>query len=220
MGALKPALRPSVLEGSRSELRKFFQKSGVSGVAVLFHTEEESVLFSPVIRKIGELLPEIVASRTEQKVNSLIEAFLPDVALSESAIIEAQMVAEAKGEVLQSGSFITASKIAKLAGYSSKNPSAQPHKWKKDGAIFVIHHKGTDYYPLYALNPEDNYRPYTALAEIIKLFGEKKTGWGLAYWFEAINSFLDDRKPKDLLATDHKEVVAAARDEVEDFPNG
>ncbi|MBN9617608.1 MAG: hypothetical protein BGO25_10400 [Acidobacteriales bacterium 59-55] len=220
MGALKTALRPRVLEGSGSELRKYFQTTDVLGVAVVFQNKEQSVLFAPVIRKIGELLPEIVESRTQQKVNSLIEAFLPDVTLSESAIIEAQMVAEAKAEVLRSGSFVAATKIAKLAGYSSKNPSAQPHKWKKDGAIFAIHHKGTDYYPLYALNPDDNYRPYAALAEIIRIFGEKKTGWGLSYWFEAINSFLDDQKPKDLLATDPKDVIAAARDEVEDFPNG
>lgn len=220
MGALKTALRPRVLEGSGSELRKYFQTTDASGVAVVFQTKEQSILFAPVIRKIGEMLPEIVESRTEQKVNSLIEAFLPDIALSESAIIEAQMVAEAKAEVLRSGSFVAAAKIAKLAGYSSKNPSAQPYKWKKDGAIFAIHHKGTDYYPLYALNPDDNYRPYSALAEIIKIFGKKKTGWGLSYWFEGVNSFLDDQKPKDLLATDPKDVIAAARDETEDFPNG
>jgi hypothetical protein len=101
------------------------------------------------------MLPEIVESRTEQKVNSLIDAFLPNIALSEAAVVEAQMVAEAKAEVLRSGSLVTAPKIAELAGYSTKNPSAQPHKWKKDGAIFAIHHKGTDYYPLYALNAED-----------------------------------------------------------------
>jgi len=128
----------------------------IGGEPVVFTKHEKPVKLNPA--------KKIVESRTKQKVNSLIEASLPNVALSEAAIIEAQMVAEAKEEVLQSGSFVTASKIAKLAGYSSKNPSARPHKWKKDGVIFVIHHKGTDYYPLYTLNPDDNYRPYTALA--------------------------------------------------------
>ena len=71
--------------------------------------------------------------------------------------------------------------MAELAGIQPKNPSAQPHKWKKDGAIFAIHHKGTDYYPLYALNADDNFRPNKALAEVIKIFGDRKTGWGLAY---------------------------------------
>jgi hypothetical protein len=70
------------------------------------------------------------------------------------------------------------------------------------------------------LNADDNFRPYKALAEVIKIFADRKTGWGLAYWFEAVNSFLDDRKPKDVLATDPKSVIAAARDEAEDFPNG
>jgi hypothetical protein len=220
MGAMKTALRPRVLEGTGSELSEYFRVTDVSGVAVVFQNVEQSDLFASVIRKVGEMLPEIVESRTEQKVNSLIDAFLPNIALSEAAVIEAQMVAEAKTDVLRSGSFVTAPKIAELAGYSTKNPSAQPHKWKKDGAVFAIHHKGTDYYPLYALNADDNFRPYKALAEVIKIFADRKTGWGLAYWFEAVNSFLDDRKPKDVLATDPKSVIAAARDEAEDFPNG
>ncbi len=221
MSAFNTALRPRVLEGTGSELSEYFQESAdAPGIAVVFENKEQSVLFAPVIRKVGELLPEIVENRTEQKVYNLIDALLPDIALSEAAVIEAQMVAEAKTEVLRSGSFVTTAKIAELAGYSAKNPSAQPHKWKKDGSIFAIHHKGTDYYPLYALNADDNYRPYKALAEIIKVLGEKKSGWALAYWFEGVNSFLDDRKPKDLLATDPKSVIAAACDEAEDFPNG
>jgi hypothetical protein len=220
MITLKTALRPKVLEGTGSELRDYFQETDEPGFAVAFQDKEQSALFGPVMRRISELLPEIVESRTKQKVDNLIDALLPDIALSGAAVIEAQMVAEAKAEVLRSAGLLTAPKIAKLAGYSSKNPSAQPHKWKKDGTIFAIHHKGTDYYPLYALNPDDNYRPYKALAEVIDIFREKRTGWGLAYWFEGMNSFLDDRKPKDLLATDPKSVIAAARDEAEDFPNG
>lgn len=59
-----------------------------------------------------------------------------------------------------------------------------------------------------------------SVAEIIKCFGDKKTGWGLAYWFEGINSFLDDRKPKDLLAIDSKNVIAAARDDLRESSAG
>ena len=58
-----------------------------------------------------------------------------------------------------------------------KNPSAQPNNWKKDGAIFAIQHKGNDYFPIYALDAEENYRPYKAFAEVLLIFGETKTGW-------------------------------------------
>jgi hypothetical protein len=69
------------------------------------------------------------------------------------------MMADAKSTILRSGDFLSAVEIAKLAGYSEKNPSVQPNKWKKEGAIFAIQHKGVDYFPLYALDSDKNYRP-------------------------------------------------------------
>jgi hypothetical protein len=32
--------------------------------------------------------------------------------------------------------------------------------------------------------PNENYRPYKALAEVLRIFGETKDSWGLAFWFE------------------------------------
>ena len=36
----------------------------------------------------------------------------------------------------------------------------------------------------------------------------------LAFWFSALNSFLDDERPQDVLATDPERVIAAAKDEM------
>jgi hypothetical protein len=127
---------------------------------------------------------------------------------------------DAKSTIVRSGDFLPAGEIAKLADYSSKNPSTQPNKWKKDGAIFAIQHKGIDYFPLYALNPDGNYRPYRALSEILRVFGEVKNAWGIAFWFAGLNSFLDDQRPQDLLAGQSELVIAAARDEVEVIQHG
>jgi hypothetical protein len=38
------------------------------------------------------------------------------------------------------------------------------------------------------------------MAEILRIFGDAKDGWGLAFWFAALNSFLDDERPQDVLA--------------------
>ena len=61
-----------------------------------------------------------------------------------------------------------------------------------------------DYLPVYALGPD--HRPRKERAQILKIFGDVKDGWGLVFWFAALNSFLDDERPQDVLA-DRKSVV-------------
>jgi hypothetical protein len=121
------------------------------------------------------------------------------------------MFIEAKRLILNSGDFLPATEVAKLAG--STNLSVLPNEWKCNGEIFAIQHGRDDYLPLYGLNP-GNHRPRKEMAEILKVFGDAKDGWGLAFWFAGLNSFLDDERPKDVLATDPERKIAAAKDEM------
>jgi hypothetical protein len=41
-----------------------------------------------------------------------------------------------------------------------------------------------------------------------------------AFWFAGLSSYLDDRRPQDLLASDPDLVIAAAKDEVEGVQHG
>jgi hypothetical protein len=52
------------------------------------------------------------------------------------------------------------------------------------------------------------------MAEILNIFGDAKDGWGLAFWFAGLNSFLEDGRPQDVLATDPEQVIVAAKDEL------
>lgn len=81
--AVKTIPRPRVLVGTGSELRNYFQETDAHGIAVIFQNEEQSSLFAPVIQRIVELLPVILESRTEQKINKLIDALLPNLPLSD-----------------------------------------------------------------------------------------------------------------------------------------
>jgi len=129
------------------------------------------------------------------------------------------MILEAKTAILNSGDFLPANEVAKLAGVSAVDPTLQPDKWKRDQDIFAIRHGREDYFPLYALNPDDH-RPRKQMAEILRIFGDAKDGWGLAFWFAALNSFLDDERPQDVLAIDPDRVIAAAKDEMAGVQHG
>jgi hypothetical protein len=50
------------------------------------------------------------------------------------------MILEAKTAILNSGDFLPANEVAKLAGVSAVNPTLQPNKWKRDQDIFAIRH--------------------------------------------------------------------------------
>lgn len=123
------------------------------------------------------------------------------------------MMLRAKVAVLEGADWLTAAPVASIAGFSDKNPSAQLHKWKRDGAIFAIRRSGIDYFPGYTLDPNQEYRPYRALKKVIALFEGAKEGWGLAFWFQSVNSFLGGKRPMDMLARKPEDVIAAATDE-------
>ncbi len=212
---------PRVLVGTGNEVIQLLHRSTAPrALAVTFANDEQSAVLVDLVRKVTEFLPQIVLRRQQDTVEKIVGALLPDVAISDAVLAQARMMVDAKSTILRSGDFLPAGEIAKLAGYSSKNPSAQPNKWKKDGVIFAIQHKGNDYFPLYALNPDENYRPYKAIAEILRIFGETRSGWGIAFWFAGLNSFLDDRRPQDLLASHPDLVIAAAEDEAEGLQHG
>ncbi len=133
---------------------------------------------------------------------------------------EARMTAEARKAVLEGDDWLTAVQIAEMAGFSASNPSAQPNKWRKDGQIFTVRHRGVDYFPGYALDPSTAYRPAKGLARVLGVFRGRKDDWGLAYWFASVNSFLGGKRPQDLLIDQPDRVFAAADDEVAGIQHG
>jgi hypothetical protein len=214
---------PKIMVGTRPEVIQLLRcNEAQRALAIAFGgpDDEQLEMLEDLVRQVAEFFPQLVRQRQNQALEKIVNALLPEVAIPDVALAQARMMVDAKTTILKSGDLVTASDIAKLAGYSANNPSAQPNRWKREGAIFAIHYKGTDYFPMYALDPDENYRPYKALAEVLRTFGETKDSWGLAFWFAGLNSFLDDERPQDLLGTHPEQVIAAARDEVEGVQHG
>jgi len=217
---LRQAL-PEMMVGSTKEVSERLHRTAVPrALAVTFADDNQQFVFEGVFRQVTAFLPQLIRQRQTDTLEKIVGALLPDIAISDAALAEARMMVDAKSIILRSGDFLPAGDIAKMAGYSPKNPSAQPNKWKRDRAIFAFQHKGIDYFPRYALDPVESYRPYKALANVLKIFGETKSGWGAAFWFAGLNSFLDDRRPQDLLATQPDLVIAAAQDEARGVQHG
>jgi hypothetical protein len=178
-------------------------------------------------KDITYVLAEVIALKREKhlklklsQISGFVDALVPDAPNSQQHLLEAKMLARAKSAVLTEGAWLTTKEIADLAGFSNTNPSAQPNKWKRAGLTFAISHHGTDYFPEYGLDADNGYRPRKPMAEIIKIFGDSKDGWGLAFWFSSVNSFLGGKRPQDLLKKRPERVIAAAEDEHQDIAHG
>lgn len=185
-------------------------------IALTFeHGSEASVrALAGTVANLAPLVRSILERRQDAAFRSIIEALVPEVPPPQHKLVEARMTAQARKAVLESGDWLTAAQIAEMAGFSTSNPSAQPNKWKKDGFIFAVRHRGVDYFPGYALDPSTDYRPAKGLARVLAVFRGQKDDWGLAYWFASINSFLGGQRPQDLLIDQPECVAAAAQDEV------
>lgn len=207
----------STISGTPDQVRtglRGMRAEHVVALALDHGNEAEAQALVEVVTHLAPLVSNIVQHRQEQRLTSIIDALVPDMPLPMHKIAEARMIGEARRAVLESGDWLTAVQIAEMAGLSATNPSAQPNKWKKDGQIFAIRHRGVDYFPGYALDPASEYRPVKGLAKVLGALRGIKDDWGLAYWFGAANSFLGGRRPQDLLAGQPARVLAAAEDEI------
>src|SRR5664279_6531996 len=209
-----------VLSGSgRDVIRQLNLSPGRRTVAVSFADNEQGAAAERVIHQVVEFLPQLIHERQEDTLKKMVNVLLADVTPSKAAREQARVLIEAKTAILDSGDFLSATEVARLAGFSASNLSVQPNKWKRNREIFAIQHGREDYLPLYGLDPRDH-RPRKEMAEILKIFGDAKEGWGLAFWFAGLNSFLDDKRPQDVLATDPEQVIAAAKDEMAELQHG
>ena len=214
----------STLTGTPKEVQARLGQSHAERVLVLAfdHIQSSDFLtlaenFSNVASSLFEVLRE---RHDRDSLERLAEVLVPRSPPSPRLLKEAAMLVRARKAVLESGDWLTAAEIAELAGLSTRNPSAQPNKWKKQGQIFAINHGGVDYFPGYGLDREAGFRPVKALARIIAILADHKDAWGMAYWFRSDNSLLTGRRPQDLLASAPDLVIEAAMDEVRAIAHG
>ena len=214
----------STLIGTPKEVQVGLSKSHADRVLVLAFEQIKPTVFAALAENftnVASSMFEVMAQRHDREsFERLVEALVPRTPPLPRLLKEAAMLVQARNAVLESGDWLTAADVAQLAGLSTRNPSAQPNKWKKQGLIFAISHNGVDYFPGYGLDREANFRPLKAMAKVIEAFAGHKDGWGMAYWFRSDNSFLGGKRPQDLLATAPDRVIEAALDEIQEIAHG
>lgn len=223
MTAVREPIGPATLVGTPREVRSRLDHSTAEQVIVLPVKRTDARHAGLLAQTLAIIVPFIDAALREQNdqtLKALVNAVVPKAPPTPTLLKEAAMLARSRKAVLEGADWLTAAQVAKLAGLSATNPSTQPNKWKRQRRIFAVHHNGVDYFPGYGLDPQAGWRPRKTMKSVLEVFGDDKDGWGLAYWFGSANSFLGGRRPQDMVATKPEQVIAAARDELQDAVHG
>lgn len=133
---------------------------------------------------------------------------------------EAAMLERSRKAVLDSADWLTVAEIAERIESNQASLSELFGQWVRERRIFTIRRDGVDYFPGYGLDAGAGWQPFKGLETVLEVFGDARDGWGLAYWFLSVNSFLGGRRPQDTLASEPEQVIAAAKDEMQGVVHG
>lgn len=146
----------STLIGTPKEARASLSRSHADRVLVVSFDQVNLSVFEVLAENFANVassMYEVLQERQDPKsLERLAEVFVTRKPPSPRLLKEAAMLVQARKAVLESGDWLTAADIAQVAQLSTRNPSAQPNKWKKQGQIFAISHGGVDYFPGYGLD--------------------------------------------------------------------
>ena len=154
---------------------------------VAFYADRSCALHGPEIEKILEIILEDMPH------------FTIDVDLQ---IENAQM----RMEYLSETALFTAEQIYEMSGTTAENLTESDLNRDVNKKIFSVTRGGVHLYPAFQF--EDG-APKPIIQEILDILPNEMSCWQIAFWFESINGWLDDAKPKDCL-NQKEEVLYAA----------
>lgn len=148
-------------------------------------------------------------------VGALIEARMQTGQPGTSPILEhVRRNAQARDAFIADyGGLLTSLEVAELAASAADNKAQIAHRWRKEGRIFAVEHRGQTYFPALQFDTVKG-RPVDVVARLIKTLGRYYEGWALALWFVGAHGWLDGKRPIDILGSDPAAVLGAAKKEI------
>ena len=179
-------LKPDLDEGRRNAVRAFLEK----------------------VVRVSATLDE---TRLESAIGKLAEVLLPDdLADARGALASDNL--ELRDRFLADVPQLTSAEIGAQAGLKTKNPYATAARWKKNGDIFSVQHRGKEYFPAFQFREG---RPNPTVKQVLAALPPRLSSWQRAFWFVSTNGWLGDKAPADIV-DDPKAVLAAAEREGEE----
>lgn len=171
----------------------------------------DDAAFKVALEAAFRAVSNLILLATDEKTITVIRDVTAENRVGNATLTNTERLEKLKKTILDDSEWLPAQEVSRRSGGSItvRNPSGLPNRWKRARKIFAITSEGRDLYPAYALDIGG--QPLPLMKKIIDVFGETKTPWSLAVWFGTLNSWLGNKKPKDLLISEPNKVLEAAR---------
>ncbi len=164
------------------------------------------------IRTFAETLMRVTntvdETRLEAAIGKLAEVLLPDELEGARGVIAADNL-DIRDRFVRELPQLTSTDVGQLSGLSAKNSYATANRWKKNGEIFSINHRGRELFPAFQFRDG---RPHPTIKQVLAALPDTMTAWQRALWFVSANGWLDDEEPIDHLNAPQKLEAAALRE--------
>src|SRR5205807_5393891 len=87
---------------------------------------------------------------------------------------QARRVAQFRTRVLRDFGGLTAAEVSRLNGSDASNKSQLAYRWRKDGRIFAVPHRGRTWYPAFQFGPDG--QPLAGVAEVLRIWVTGRSG--------------------------------------------
>lgn len=163
---------------------------------------------SEILATLAPVVAQRVVEARRKSSERLLDALLEGVVPRAPDIKLVRMEANAIKAILEHCVWLTAQQIGELGRFSKSNLAAPANRWKNERKLFAVEYDGQGRFPRYAL--DENYRPLPAMETVLRILG-MISNWRIAAWFESSNAWLDNRRPREVLATAPEDVIEAAK---------
>lgn len=154
-----------------------------------------------------------VTLQMREAINELerksIQELVDEVEPRRPAATRIELEKRAIDAVLQGTEWNSAAEIGLRLHAKAANPHAAATRWLQSGRIFGIDHRGKRIYPAYIFDA--TWQPLPAVKQVLEVL-DGYSPFRVAAWFESTNSFLGGKRPREVIASDPRAVVAAAED--------
>jgi hypothetical protein len=151
------------------------------------------------------------------RILELIERMVPDLKIpSDAAAILARRNATRRAELLEEFGALTGEQIAEERSRAT-NRHALAARWRKEGRLFGVPHRGQTVYPGFQFDDDGGVR--AVIREVLEALPRAQmSDWEVALWWTSANGWLGGQRPADLLGGDPAPLVAAAEKLAEPLP--
>ena len=168
------------------------------------------------LAEVERVVPDLVQLVLERRDllavadrESMVEFLLKDIPTKRIDMRRVALEARAMEWIYTGTEWLSADEVGVLGKHGKANPGAAANRWKVAGQLFAIRRDGRDLYPRYAFS--DDFKPLPVIRKVLSIFN----GWDgvrVAGWFESTSSFLDGKRPRELVTIDPGTVLDAADD--------